>query len=201
MRPRRPRGRIGRHPSCSWAGGFTLAEVVVVLAFIGIAMAMVLPRFDRTRMNLDAQEQNLRGALIMAQRLAVTRGCDVVVAFDAGNTSVRVQEDPDGDLVSDPGETDRWTALEGDVQFARGAAPPLDGVTADIGFSARQSGRPAFVFHRDGSASEHSLFYLTSGRGFDSRHANDARAFEVQRATGRFVTWHYDGASWRRESR
>lgn len=181
--------------------GFTLAEVVVVLGVMAILAAIALPHFDRTAVNLDVQEQNIRGALLMAQRLAIVRGCDVVVAFDEAGRQLRVQEDPDGDMASDPGEGERWTQIEGDVRFGRGSAPALKGVTDDIGFAGRQAGRPAFVFHRDGSASERGLFYVTSVRGAQADYAGDARAFELQRATGRLVGWRYTSAGWRKENR
>lgn len=180
-------------------GGFTLAEVVVVMSVMAIAMAIVLPRLDRTRVNVDAQEQSLRGAMIMAQRLAIARGCDVVVAFDTAMPGLRVQVDPDGDMQPDAGEQTQWTQLEGDVRFGRGAAPALNGAAADVGFTGRENGRPAFVFHRDGSSSERGVFYLSSRRGSSSEYARDARAFELQRATGRLVAYRYTGSIWRKE--
>lgn len=178
--------------------GFTLLELVVVMGLVGALVAVALPRFDRTRMNVDAQTQALRSVLVMAQRTAVTRGCDVVVAFDTAGRWVRVQEDPDGDLVLDAGEVWNATQLDGDVVFGRGSAPVLkSGRTAPISFSARQSGRPALVFHRDGSASEQGTVYLSASRSSAAAHATDARALEVVRATGRVEAYRYTRA-WER---
>ncbi len=179
--------------------GFTVVELAVVLGLIGAIVAIALPRFDRTRMNVDAQAQALRSVLVMAQRTAITRGCDVVVAFDTAGRWIRVQEDPDGDLVLDPGEVWNTTQLEGDIVFGRGSAPVLKpGRTPPISFSARQSGRAVLVFHRDGSASEQGTIYLSSRRSGDVAYATDARAMDVVRATGRVEAYQSTGTGWKR---
>jgi prepilin-type N-terminal cleavage/methylation domain-containing protein len=180
--------------------GFTLAEVIVVMALMAIATAMALPHLDRARLDVDSQAQSIRGVLIMAQRQAVTRGHDVVVTFDTAARLVRVQEDPNGNMVADPGERLSATAVEGEVAFSRGSAPVLrSGQGAGVNFTARVSGMPAFVFHRDGSASERAVFYLTSRRSGAGGHATDSRAFDLERATGRVIAYRYDGTAWQRE--
>ncbi len=186
---------------CARAYGFTLVELLVVLGLMSLLMAVALPRIDRTRMNVDEQERALRSVLLMAQRLAVTRGYDVVVAFDTAGRAIRVQEDPDGDALADPGERVTVTQLTGDVLFARGSVPVLRaGAGADMSFTGRQSGLPMVVFHRDGSTSEAGTFYLTTRRGLGAGYASDGRAFDLQPGTGRLLAYRYDGQSWRREN-
>ncbi len=189
-RPDRPR-------AC--ATGFTLVELMVVLGLIGVAVAIALPRFDRTRMNVDAQTQAIRQVLLMAQRTAITRGYDVVVAFDPDAGWLRVQEDPDYDLVLDAGERVTYTELEGDVVFGRGSAGVLKpGRSAAVSFNARQGGLPVLVFHRDGSASEQGTVYLSTRRSKDGAFATDTRALDVVRGTGRVEAYQSTGTSWQR---
>ena len=182
------------------ADAFTLLELLVVLGLVGVAAAIALPRFDRTRMNVDAQAVSVRGVLMMAQRAAVTRGEDVLVVFDTAGRLLRVQEDPNGNMARDAGEQVTATVVEGDVVFDRGSAPALRvGQETGVNFAGRQSGQPVLVFHRDGSASEAGVFYLTTKRSANGNYAADTRAFDVQRATGRAVAYRYDGSVWRRE--
>lgn len=196
----RPRSRL-RASALRGTRGFTLVEVAFALMLIGIIVAMAVPRFDRTRMQVDGQDQALRGLLMMAQRLAVTRGYDVLVVFDSAKGLVLVQEDPDADGVRDAGERVTGTLLEGEVVFGRGSAPALRaGATAGLAFTERQGSLPMFVYHRDGSASEVGVLYLTSRRSSGGRFATDSRAFDLQRATGRLLPYRYDGTSWKRET-
>lgn len=182
-------------------GGFTLIELVISMTLVGIVLAIALPRFDRSRMRVNSQSLALRNTLMVAQRLAVTRGYDVVVNFDTAQGLVRVQEDPDGDLVSDAGERVTVTQLEGEVTMRRGSAPVLaTGRVRGVNFNGRQNGMPTVVFHRDGSASEAGVFYLTTIRSLGGSHATDGHAFELARATGRVQAYRYDGSQWRREN-
>ncbi len=181
-------------------GGFTLVELMIGLMVMGIAVMIAVPRFDRSRLQVDAQDQAVRGFLMMAQRLAVTRGYDVVVTFDSAQRRLQAQEDPDFDGLVDAGERVTGAYLEGEVVFGRGSAPVLrSGATAAIGFTERQGSLPMFVYHRDGSASEVGVIYITSRRSFGGSYATDSRAFDMQRATGRLLPYRYNGSTWMRE--
>ncbi len=202
MRRHRPLSGPARAPTRRPAlPGFTLVELIVALGVIALLLAMALPHLDRTRMNVDEQARALRSVLLMAQRLSVTRGYDVVVAFDTASRGIRVQEDPNGDGVVQAGERIMVTELTGDVVFGRGSAPALrTSAGAALSFTGRQSGLPMFVYHRDGSASEAGTFYLTSRRGLGPGFAADGRAFDLQPGTGRLLAYRYDGRAWQREN-
>jgi prepilin-type N-terminal cleavage/methylation domain-containing protein len=184
----------GVHPA------FSLVELLIAMTLIAIVTTIAFPHIDMARLRVDGQGQAVRNVLMMAQRLAVTRGYDVVVSFDTAAGLLRVQEDPDADLVKDANERVTATKIEGDVVLQRGSAPVLSaGRTQGVNFTARAGGFPALVFHRDGSASEAGVFYLTTVRSLTGGHQTDARAFEIARATGRVQAYHYDGQAWQRE--
>jgi MSHA pilin protein MshC len=70
--------------------GFTLTELVAVIALLAITAAVAGPRFFRTdtfheRFGVDA----VRGALGYAQKLAIATGCEVQVSFSGGGFDVR----------------------------------------------------------------------------------------------------------------
>jgi prepilin-type N-terminal cleavage/methylation domain-containing protein len=181
--------------------GVTLAELILVLAMIGIVTAIALPRINTARYTVGGTTQALGTALIMAQREAVARQHDVIAQFDAPNRNVAIHWDTDNDGLIDAGERRRVFPLGEGVVFGRGSAPARPFGTTAIAFDETVGGLPALVFHRNGSASDDGGFYLTSvgASGGAAALASDARAIEIVRATGRPEWWQYDGTAWRRK--
>ena len=179
---------------------FSLIELLIVMTLGAIIVTIALPRFDRMRMTVDAQDQAIRSLLMMAQRLAVTRGYDVVVAFDTAAGLVRVQEDANSNMLVDAGERVTWTKIEDGVKLGRGTSPVLrTGATQAATFTARQGTLPVVVFHRDGSTNEAGTLYLSTVRAQGSAYTTDGHALDVQRATGRVLPYKYSGSTWDRE--
>jgi prepilin-type N-terminal cleavage/methylation domain-containing protein len=177
--------------------GFTILELVVVMMLTSIVVGMALPQIDLMAMEMNAAGRQVSMTLLKAQRQAVLRQHAVVVALDTAARRLRVHEDNDNDGVIDNGELLNFVQLEGAVVFSRGSAPALAFGSAAISLAKTQDGMPAVTFHRSGSASEYGGFYITSRRDVGGGiHTDHARAFEVNRATGRISLFQHDG-SWR----
>lgn len=175
---------------CPSASGFTLPELLMVLLFVGILSAMVVPNLEIVRFRMDGAARGTMSALVSAQRQAVARQHDVVVAIDTIHRRLRIHQDRDRDGQIGPDEPLRMVPVDDGVVFGRGGAPALGGGPS-VSFTETQDGLPAVRFIRNGSASEAGFIYLTSARAARSdRQPQDARAVEVDRATGR-INWYY----------
>ncbi len=171
--------------------GFTLIEMLMVVAMIGIITAIAYPRIDTARFKIDAAMRGVGTTLLASQRTAVTRQHDVVVMFDVPNNLLRILWDADNDGVIDPGEHVRVLDLGTPVEFGRAAANPMPEIgSATISFTQQAAAMPALTFHRSGSASEEGGFYITSTRAAaGGDFPGDTRAVRVERGTGR-TTWY-----------
>jgi prepilin-type N-terminal cleavage/methylation domain-containing protein len=184
------------------AAGFSLIEVLIVLVLIGLATVMAVPRIDLDFYRIDAGMHAIGSQLLGAQRLAIKRQHNVVVAFDTAGHRFRIHQDADNDGTIDAGEINVYTALGDGIVFGGSGAPlqPLLGVERPISFAGRQNGMPAVTFRRSGSASEEGGFALTSKRAAaQGDKPTSSRAVRVERSTGR-ITWYRYSGGWKRES-
>src|SRR6185437_1086522 len=97
---------------------FTVIELMIVIAIIGIVAAFAYPKVNFTQFRVDAAARTVRVALQNAERLAVTRQYDVVVSFDTTNRRIRVLEDNNNNATVDAGEHVTYASLEDSVHFA-----------------------------------------------------------------------------------
>jgi hypothetical protein len=144
--------------------------------------------------------QVLSTSMVAAQREAITKQHDIILTFDAGQRTLRMIWDRDSDGGIDAGERIRAIPLDGRINFGLGGATARAFGANAINFDRDIGGRPALIFHRNGSASGIGGFYLTSTRAMadPASYSADTRAVEIVRATGR-TEWHrWTGTAWKR---
>jgi Tfp pilus assembly protein FimT len=176
-----------------------MVEVLMVLVIFGILAAMVGPRLNLAPARGTAAAQLAGSTLLAAQRAAVARQHNVVVAFDQPRRRMRVHYDSDNDGRAEDTEHVTWVALPEGVVFGRGAAPAGRAGAGAVTFRQRQDGFPAVFFLRNGSASEEGGFYLVSAASRAAGKAAEARMVVLDRATGRPSWQRYDGSTWKTE--
>lgn len=180
------------------ANGFTIIELLVVMMIATIVAGMTIPSIDFVNMEVSSAGRQVSMTLLRAQRLAVLRQHDVVVAFDTANRRLRIHADRDNDGVIDNNEVVEFVQLERAAVFGRGSAPAMGFGDNPVELVRTQDAMPAVTFHRSGTASENGGLYLTSVRDAQAGdRPNHARALQIERATGRVSYFQY-GTTWRR---
>ena len=172
--------------------GFTLIEILMVLALIAVLAAMALPKLNLRGYRVNGAVRAVSSLLARAQRRAVTTQANVNVLFDTAHGTIVIHEDANDNNVEDPGEVVRSYPLGEDVAYGQSGAP-VHAYGGPVSFTRTLGGLPEVIFRRDGSASENGGLYLTS---IGNARPTDARAIELQRATGRVAWYQYDGANW-----
>lgn len=179
--------------------GFTLIELVMVLTVVGLVAAVALPRVDLAKYGIEGAMQAAGSTLLASQRLALTRQHNVIVQFDVSGDALVLHEDANNNGAQDGTERVRRQPLGEQIVFGRGPAPALPAGPGPVTLLKQAGGLPAVTFHRSGSASEAGVIYFTSRRSADhSVHPEDARAVEIERATGRVSWYRYLNGSWQR---
>ena len=170
--------------------GFTLIEVVLVIVILGILFAFAIPKISVQSFAANGAMQSVGTSLLAAQRLATARQHNLVVGFDTVAGALRILDDSNNNGIADPGEHVRVIALDNNIVFGLGGAPPMGNWTKTVTFTKKTLGSlPAVTFHRDGSASEAGAIYLTTPRAqAGSGYATDTRVIQIDRATAR-VEW------------
>jgi prepilin-type N-terminal cleavage/methylation domain-containing protein len=177
--------------------GFTLIEAVMVVTIIGIVAGMAIPKAGYSTYLANSGARVLATTLAYAQRQAVSQQSDIRVAFDVANNQIRIHEDRNNDNVIDQNERVGFTSLPDGVAFGRGAAAARPSGAATVSFTRIQGALPVLVFHRDGTASENGVMYLSTVSGLSTGRGADSRAVEIARATGRVSWFSYGTGSWK----
>lgn len=192
---RLPRGLA--HDSGSLRPGFSLTELLIVLVVVSLLSLLVVPNLEIVKFRMDGAARGTVAALVAAQRQAVTRQHDVVVAFDSVYRGLRIHQDANNNGQIDTGERTRMVPFDDGVVYGLAGAPALF-ESEVIGFTETQSGLPVVRFIRGGSASEEGHVYLTSGRAARTgEYTKDTRSVKVDRATGRVTWYYYNSKEWR----
>jgi prepilin-type N-terminal cleavage/methylation domain-containing protein len=178
---------------------FTLIELLIVVVIIGVVTGIAVWKIDVARYQINGDQQVVGTALISAQRQAIAKQYNVIVAFDDENHIKKIIGDQNNNGLADSLDPVRVIPLGDRVRYGIGSAPPMPWGSSPISFTQTESGSglPAVTFFRNGSASESRGIYLCSTRALtDPAYVKDVRAIHVERATGRAEWWHYDGSSW-----
>ena len=177
--------------------GFTLLEILVVLALIGVISAFAAPLIDADKFRMDSAGLEVSTALHLAQSKGVLQGHNVNVAFDTVNSRMFVHMDANNDMTQQSDELLTVIPLPDDVAFGMGGALARPKGNRAASFTADVSGNPALRFFRNGSASEEGIVYITSKRSRDSLiFPQDTRAIEIERSTGRVSCFTYKSKTW-----
>ncbi len=176
--------------------GFTLLELVVVLIMVALIAGMAIPRLNYEKFRAEAAMRTVRTIMQGAQRNAIMRQTNVVVAFDVATGQMQIIEDADNDCVQDPGERVSKRVLEEGARFHMPPTPYGGPVSSAISGPnlCTINGLRAIQFLRDGATSTELDIYLTSSRGT----ATDYRLVRVTQASGRTESFRFDGSGWKR---
>lgn len=179
----------------SGRAAFTLVEMIVVLTVLGIVGTMAIPRIDFDRYRTDAAARIARGALQGAQRSAILRQTNVIVALDVSRQLLTVIEDVNNNDQLDPGERAVSRGLSDGARFVAPTVALQGCGTGAVngGNLLRIGGAPAVSFLRDGASNSDLCLYINAGHGA----AKTMRAIRLTQATGRTELWGYDGTHWK----
>ncbi|MCZ8204001.1 type II secretion system protein [Gemmatimonas sp.] len=180
--------------------GFSMIEILLVIAIIGITATLVLPRvrFDNARVDTAARTIDL--VIMAAQRDAVSRQHNVLVVFDTAGGILRTVWDANQNQRAEDSERTRVSPLPDQIEVAR---PP--GVSALAGDSTSalagvpDDRGPMLLVQRSGSTDRAATFYLTTTRSMlPDETVREVRAVQVSRATGRSAWYTWTGSQWKR---
>ncbi|MCH7533963.1 MAG: prepilin-type N-terminal cleavage/methylation domain-containing protein [Gemmatimonadetes bacterium] len=178
--------------------GFTIIELITTLSLITVMTSVMAPQINLNRFRLNSALNEVASVVIASKSKAILRQHDVILVFDEAESEFRILLDENNSATADDGESFRTVQLHEGARFGLGGAPTFSSGSAPITFAKRFGGLPRLSFHRNGSASEEGVIYLTSARAENGGFPEDARAIAVDRATGQVRCMSYSSLVWKR---
>ena len=178
--------------------GYSIIELITVMVMIAVMTSIAAPRINLGRFRLNSALNEVASAVAASKSRAILKQHDVILVFDPAESEFRVLLDENNNARADAGEAFRTVQLGEGARFGLGGAPALSSGSAPITFTRRFEGLPRLSFHRNGSASEEGVIYLTSARAEGGGSPEDARAITVDRGTGQVRCMSYSSLEWKR---
>lgn len=180
--------------------GFTLIEILMVMALIGIVSGWIVTRLTTRRYQMDASVRLIQNVVMSAQQTAISRGIAVQLMFDASGTTahrIRVLLDADDDGTVSMSETVSYRPIGGAAFLAPDTT--LDGATpAYVTGPGLIVGRPALQqairIGPNGTIDGDVHVYIGSA----PTRITEMRAVVITGATGRTAFWTRSSGSWTR---
>jgi prepilin-type N-terminal cleavage/methylation domain-containing protein len=176
--------------------GFSLIEMLMVVAIIAIVVTWALPKFSIARYRADAAGRLVRTLLQTAQRNAITRQSDVIISFDLTGNRLRIVQDLNNNGVIDAGELVQSRPLAEGAKFitpswagVKGAIPSASVTGSSLSTVGSLS---SVIFRRDGSASTDLEIYVTMRDAVKDEY----RAVTLTASTGRTAMYKWNGRVW-----
>jgi prepilin-type N-terminal cleavage/methylation domain-containing protein len=126
--------------------GMSLVEMLVVLGIVAVLIAVIIPRLNKSNLNLPVVEQTLVADIRMARANAASRGAHYKVSVSASTYSVQRLQDDDEDGVWEPdGGFPTYTVnLPEGIAISEGAGSEIEFTTRGL-LTSNPDGTPAAV--------------------------------------------------------
>ena len=172
--------------------GFTLLELLIVIAFVAIIMAIGVPNFSKwkEKYEINGQAQKVYFDIMLARSTSVKNNNSVSVTFDVSKNLYKVHDDTNSNSIEDHGESIKSVNLENNVEF--GYVPGLrdiDGNMVTSPIFMESSNTVTFNFR--GQASKGGSIFLIHKNDIGISN-NRLRSINILRATGAVEYLKYD---------
>jgi general secretion pathway protein H len=126
--------------------GFSLVEVLVTLALVGLLSALAVLNFNRSGLSLVDATETLAGNIRLARANAVSRGARYRVTLHSNSYSLQRLQDDDGDDVWEPDAAfpTQEVELSGGITISEGASVEIEFTTRGL-LASLPDGIPADV--------------------------------------------------------